>query len=208
MSIEAVVFDIGNVLIEWQPERYFDRRFGRAARERMFAATDLLAVHDLTDRGADFRMLIYETAAKHPEFSEMIRLWHDDWLEIAGPEISGSVKLLRALRARHTPVYALSNFGVGNFTLTESHYSFLSEFDRRYISGQMRTAKPDALIYEMVEADCGVTPGRLLFTDDRPENIDAAAERGWQTHLFQGPRGLARRLIAEGLLDEQEAGQE
>lgn len=205
MTVEAVVFDIGNVLIDWQPERYFDRRFGEARRRAMFAATDMHKVHDLSDRGADFRALIHATAEKHPDYADMIRLWHDDWLNIAGPEIPGSVKLLRGLRAKRISVFALSNFGVDNFALTERHYAFLTEFDRRYISGHMGTAKPDALIYEKVEADCGVAPDRLLFVDDRPENITAAASRGWQTQLFQGPAGLAERLIAEGLLTEKEA---
>ncbi|MEM1066995.1 MAG: HAD-IA family hydrolase, partial [Pseudomonadota bacterium] len=83
--------------------------------------------------------------------------------------------------------------------------SFLTEFDRRYISGHMRCIKPEPRIYEMVEADSGVAPGRLLFTDDKPDNIAAAAARGWQTHLFEGPEGWAARLVAEGLLRPEEA---
>lgn len=212
MTIGAVIFDIGNVLIEWQPERHFDRKFGKSAREEMFAATEPLTLHDAWDRGADFRMVVQEHANRYPDFAAMILCWHDDWLDIVGPEIPGSVRLLRALRAKGVPVFALSNFGVGNFALTENRYVCLTEFDRRYISGQLRTAKPDARIYEMVETDCGadwgIAPEQLLFTDDRPENITAAATRGWATHLFQGPGGLADRLVREGLLTEKEAGQE
>ena len=70
----------------------------------------------------------------------------------------------------------------------------------------MKVAKPDPEIYRQVEADCCLPPETLFFTDDRPENIDAASARHWQTHLFQGPAGLARRLVALGLLAEDEAG--
>jgi 2-haloacid dehalogenase len=64
----------------------------------------------------------------------------------------------------------------------------------------MGVIKPDPRIYEMVEDDCGIAPGRLLFTDDRQDNIRVADARGWKTHLFEGPDGWAARLRAEGLL--------
>ncbi|MDE3078813.1 MAG: HAD family phosphatase [Paracoccaceae bacterium] len=202
---EAVVFDIGNVLIEWQPERYYDRVFGEARRRALFDRIDLHEMNDRIDRGADFRATVYETAEAHPDLAEEIRHWHDRWLDLATPEIPRSIRLLRALRHRGVPVFALTNFGVGSFDLARRHYPFLEEFDRKYLSGHMQVTKPDARIYEMVEADCGIAPGALLFTDDRPENIAAAAARGWQTHLFDGPQGWADRLVAEGLLSEREA---
>ena len=177
-AIDAVIFDIGNVLIEWQPERYYDAKIGPARRKAMFAAVDLHAMNDRVDRGEGFREVIYATAAANPEWSAEIRDWHDRWLDLAGPEIPHSVALLRRLRARGVPVFALSNFGVGSFALSETAYSFLTEFDRRYISGHMEVIKPDPRIYEMVEEDCGLAPERLLFADDRADNIAAAAARG------------------------------
>ena len=84
-------------------------------------------------------------------------------------------------------------------------YDFLSAFDRDFISGHMRVIKPEPRIYEMVEEGCGLDGADLLFTDDRVDNIDAAAARGWQTHLFDGSQGWADRLIAAGLLTPEEA---
>ncbi|NBQ49711.1 MAG: HAD family phosphatase, partial [Marivivens sp.] len=78
-------------------------------------------------------------------------------------------------------------------------------FDRRYISGHMGEVKPEPEIYRMLEADCGVEPTALLFADDRADNIAAAAARGWKTHLFTDPQGFAARLVAEGLLSEEDA---
>ena len=143
-----------------------------------------------------------EVTATH---AEAIRMWHSHWIGMASPPVDRSIRLLRALRRNRVPVFALSNFGVQTFAYAETRYSFLSEFDRRYISGHMKRIKPEPEIYAMVEADSGVAPGRLLFTDDRDANIVAAAERGWQTHLFNGPAGLARRLVTAGLLTEDEA---
>lgn len=202
---EAVVFDIGNVLIEWQPERFFDRLMTAQERLRMFEGIDLHGMNDAIDRGGVFRDTVYDLASRHPEWEPMIRLWHDRWLDIATPEIPHSVRLLRALRAKGVPVFALTNFGVETFELARGVYPFLDEFDRRYVSGELKVIKPDARIYEIVEQDSGVAPGGLLFTDDRPDNIAAARSRGWRTHLFEGPGGWADRLVAEGLLTEEEA---
>ncbi len=202
---EAVIFDIGNVLIEWQPEARYDAIVGRARREAMFAALDLHAMNERIDAGGDFREVIYETAEAHPEFRAEIRMWHDRWSDLARTAIRHSVRLLRALRAKGIPVFALSNFGKGSFAVSERDFSFLSEFDRRYISGHLGTTKPGARIYEIVEEDCGIAPACLLFTDDRADNIATAAARGWQTHLFTGPQGLAERLISAGLLTTEEA---
>jgi len=205
MAVEAVVFDIGNVLIEWNPERFYDAKIGEDRRRAMFEAVDLHEMNDQVDRGADFRETIYSKAEEHPEYRDEIRMWFDHWIKMASPHIPHSVKLLRALRSKEIPVFALSNFGVGSFEYAETIYPFLKEFDRRYVSGYMQVVKPDHSIYQMVEDDCGVTPDGLLFADDRHENIDVASSRGWQTHLFETPRGFADRLLTEGLLSAPEA---
>lgn len=200
MPIEAVVFDIGNVLIEWNPERFYDAQVGEERRKAMFAAIDMHAANDVIDAGGPFKSTFYDLADQHPEWGDEIRMWHDRWIEMAAPAIDHSVRLLRALRAQGVPVYALSNFGVETFAYAQTVYDFLGEFDRPYISGHMKVIKPDPNIYQMVEEDCGLTTEKLLFTDDRPDNIAAAAKRGWQTHLFSDAQGWADRLVADGLL--------
>jgi 2-haloacid dehalogenase len=205
MTIDAVIFDIGNVLIEWHPERYYDRVIGEERRKRMFAEVDLHAMNDRVDRGEDFTATIYGTADAHPEWRDEIRQWHDNWIELASPVIEPSLTLLRDLRARGVPVFALTNFGIGSFAYARTKYPFLDEFDRHYVSGHMGVIKPDPRIYEMVEEDCGIAPGRLLFADDRHDNIRMAEARGWKTHLFEGPEGWAARLRAEGLLPAEAA---
>ena len=205
MSIKAVVFDIGNVLIRWQPELYYDATIGPDRRREMFADVDLHGLQDQLDAGADFKTLFYTAAEANPKWRDEIRTWYDHWNDLAQPEIPHSVALLRALRAKGIPVFALTNFGSGSFIRSEQQFSFLKEFDKRYISGDMRAIKPEPKIYEMMEADCGVPPNQLLFTDDRVDNITTAQKRGWQTHLFKNPQGWADRLVAENLLTPEEA---
>ncbi|MBL4918025.1 HAD family hydrolase [Szabonella alba] len=202
---QAVIFDIGNVLIEWQPERYYDSRLGEAGRRELFAAVDLHGMNDRIDAGARFRDTVYDTAEDHPRWATEIRWWFDHWIDLASPRIDRSIRLMRALRQRGVPVFALTNFGDDSFAYACTQYRFLSEFDRAYVSGRMAVIKPDPRIYEMVEQDCGLPPDALLFTDDRADNIAAASARGWQVHHFKGADGWAAALVAAGLLTESEA---
>lgn len=206
MTPEAVIFDIGNVLTRWQPEAFYDRVIGPDRRRALFAAVDLHGMNDRVDAGALFRETIYDTAAAHPEWGDEVRMWYDRWIELASPRIDGSIRLQRALRAKGVPVFALTNFGRYSFDEAVPKMDFLSDFDRLYVSGRMGVIKPDPRIYAMVEEDCGIAPDRLLFTDDRADNITAAARRGWRTHQFESWQGWAQRLVAEGLLTAAEAG--
>ncbi len=205
MTIQAVIFDIGNVLIEWQPERYYDRVIGEDRRRAMFDAVDLHWMNERSDRGENYRDVIYETADANPEFRDEIRLWHDKWIELAAPAIPHSVHLMRQLRAKGVPVFSLTNFGKESFAETRLHYDFLNEFDQQYVSGELRVTKPDPEIYRIVEERSGLSPDTLLFADDRPDNVDIGRARGWNAHLFEGPAGWAACLVGHGLLTEAEA---
>jgi 2-haloacid dehalogenase len=205
MTPEAVIFDIGNVLIEWQPERYYDRVYGEDRRRALFAEVDLHWMNERVDRGEPFREVIYETAEAYPDWRAEIRDWHDNWIQLATPVIDHSVTLLRRLRAKGVPVHCLTNFGVESYAYAQTQFDFLNEFDIEFVSGRMQVTKPDPRIYEMVEQGLDVPPGAILFADDRDANIAAAEARGWQAHLFDGPTGWAARLVSAGLLTAEEA---
>ncbi len=205
MTPQAVIFDIGNVLIEWQPEKHFDIRIGPERRKAFFTAVDIHGMMNRIDEGGNFSLVVEETAKAHPNWADEILWFRDGWCEIAQPSIDHSVRLLRALRRKDIPVFALSNFGAQNFPLSEAQFPFLTEFDKRYISGEMGMIKPDTAIYAAVEDDCGIAPEALLFVDDREENIEAAVDRGWQGHLFVSPEGWAECLVEFGLMNADEA---
>lgn len=205
MAIDAVIFDIGNVLIEWQPERFYDSAIGEDRRRAMFAEVDLHGMNDRVDLGGDFQGTIYGMAEATLAWRDEIRMWHDHWIEMASPVIDHSVRLMRALQARGVPVFSLTNFGIGSYDHAATFYPFLREFDRDFISGHMGVIKPDPEIYRRLEETSGIAPGALLFTDDRADNIAMAASRGWQTHLFEGSQGWADRLVEAGLLTKEDA---
>jgi 2-haloacid dehalogenase len=206
MQPEAVIFDIGNVLTRWQPEAFYDRVLGEDRRRALFAAVDLHGMNALVDDGALFRETIYGWADRHPSWASEIRMWYDRWIELASPRIEGSIALLRALRTKGVPVFCLTNFGSYSYEEARAKLDFLGEFDREYVSGRLKVSKPDPRIYQAVEKDSGIAPDKLLFADDKAENITAAARRGWRTHQFESWQGWAARLVAEGLLTNEEAG--
>lgn len=206
MTPEAVIFDIGNVLLEWQPERFYDAVIGPERRVRLFAEVDLAGMNEGVDLGAPFAASVEALAQAHPDWAPEIRMWRERWFEIAHPPIEGSIRVMRALRARGVPVFALTNFGRETFDAAVERLPFLAEFDRAWVSGRMGVMKPDPAIYAALEAECGVAPGRLIFTDDRADNIAVAAARGWQTHLFEGWQGWAARLVDTGLVQKAEVG--
>ena len=205
MPIEAVVFDVGNVLIEWQPERAYDALIGGERRKAMFAELDLHDMNNDVDLGAPLKDRVYAFAEENPKWRDEIRMWHDNWFDLASPAIDHSWRLLRALRKRGVPVFALSNFGDDIWDRASDHYEILKEFDRYFISGKLGHVKPYNRIYEIVEEDSAIEPDRLLFADDREDNIAMARARGWKTHLFTDAQGWAERLVSEGLLTTEEA---
>lgn len=198
---EAVVFDIGNVLITWHPEMLYDTLMTPDERRAMFATVDLHQMNDKIDHGENWRDTVYETADSYPDYSDMIRLWYDRWSEMATPLINGSWDILRRLRQQSTPVFALSNFGIESFAFAETLYPELTEFDMRFISGHMGVTKPAQRIYEMLEAETGLSGAQLFFADDRQDNIDAAEKLDWQGHVFTSPENLELQLIRLGLLE-------
>jgi len=203
-SPNVVIFDIGNVLIRWQPELYYDQLISQPRRKQLFAAVDLHAMNERIDAGAPFCATVYDLAAEHPEFADLIRHWHDDWLDIASPELTETLRLAQALRRNGIKIAILSNIGQETFDLAATRNPFLAQFDAVFLSGPMGVTKPNPAIYQRVEAALKLPPETLFFTDDRAENITAAAARGWKTHLFETPKGLTQALVENGLLRQSE----
>lgn len=199
MTPDTMVFDIGQVLIGWDPEGFYDRVIGPQARRRLFAEVDLHGMNLRIDDGTGFAA-VAETATRHPAWAEAILLWRDRWPEMLTGPIPGSVRLMEALQAAGVPVLALTNFGTETLKIAQGMFGFLNRFDQMFVSADLGLVKPDPAIYAALEAGTGLAPGRLFFTDDRPENCAAAAARGWQTHVFDGPAGLEQALLSHGLL--------
>jgi 2-haloacid dehalogenase len=205
IMVQAVLFDIGNVLVGWNPYAVYDDLIGVERRKAFFEAVPMFKENERIDMGDPFSDVVASIAERYPDWHPEIEIWQTKWADMVSPVIDHSVRLLRALRAKGVPVFALSNFGDQTFDMAQERYPFLTEFDRAYVSGRLKMIKPYPDIYAHVEQDCGIAPADLLFTDDLPANIETARSRGWQTHLFQGPQGWAECLVRHGILSQEDA---
>jgi 2-haloacid dehalogenase len=196
---KAVVFDIGNVLVEWEPALLYARLLpDPVARAALFGRVDFDAMNAAGDREGGLQAKVAALAARHPEDAAAIRAWWEHWHVMFAPDIPDSIAMLRNLRADGVPVFALSNFADDSFERAMAQYPVLAEFDIPVISGREGVMKPEPRIYEILEERSGLSGADLFFTDDRADNIAAAEARGWRAHLFEGPAGLRAALAAAG----------
>jgi 2-haloacid dehalogenase len=196
-----VVFDIGNVLLRWNPRNLYRKRFDDEARMERFLATALAmdwVAH--TDTAPDFAAAVEARAKAFPEFADELRLFDTRWIETLGGPIDENVALMRRLKRAGRPVHALSNFARQKFALAQEQFDFLSEFDAAVISGHVGVVKPDPRIYEILFARAGRAPHELVFIDDSPANVSAAEALGMAAIHFRRGVDLERELAARGAL--------
>ena len=200
-SISAVVFDLGGVLIDWDPRHLYRRLFDDANEmERFLNDVATPAWNREQDAGRPLADATAELAARHPQQRGMIEAFYARWPEMLGDAIDGSVDILAAVRATGVPVYALSNWSAETFPVTRGRYPFLDWFDGVLISGELGVAKPDARMFQALIDRYGVVPERSVFIDDIAANVEAAAAMGFVTIRFQGADDLRRSLMALGVL--------
>ncbi len=196
-----VVFDIGNVLLRWDPRNLYRKTFADEARMERFLATalgmDFIAHADVVN---DFSNAIEERAKAFPEFAEDLRRFDTRWIETLGGPIEENVALLKRLRAAGRPVHALSNFAGQKFAIARERYRFLGEFDECVISGHVGVVKPNPRIYEILFARVGRPANELLFIDDSIANVRAAETLGMAAIHYRPGVDLGNELIARGAL--------
>jgi 2-haloacid dehalogenase len=199
--VRAVVFDLGGVLIDWDPRYLYRKLFDdEAAMERFLATVCTTEWNAQHDRGRPFAEGVAELVARHPEHAAAIVAWQERFLEMLAGDIAGTVQLLAELRDGGRRLYALSNWSAETFRLARGRFPFLEWFDGMVISGEERLAKPDREIFELLLERFALDPAATLFVDDVHANVAAAASLGLDTVLFRDPAQLRRELAARGLV--------
>lgn len=201
MPIEAIVFDIGGVLLDWNPRHLYRKLFDdEQEMERFLDEVCTMEWHDAHDRGKPFSVSCAELAAVHPRYSEQIHAWGQRSEEMIGGPIPETVELMRELKDAGVPCYALTNMEAETFPQRVSRFEFFSWFDGVVVSGFEGVAKPDVEIFELLLARFELEPETTLFVDDSPPNIRAAASVGMQAHEFHSAADLRLMLEEAGAL--------
>ena len=201
MPVKAVVFDLGGVLIDWDP-RYLYRKLldDEAAVEEFLATICTPEWNAEQDRGRPFAEGVAELVERYPVHAAAITAFHERWPEMLGGAVGGSVELLAELRAAGVPVYALTNWSAETFGIARARFEFLEWFDGVLVSGEERMIKPDPAIFRLLLDRFGLDPGATFYIDDSPANVAAADRLGFDALRFTSPAQLRRDLEARGLL--------
>jgi 2-haloacid dehalogenase len=198
--IDTVVFDIGGVLLDWNPEHLYRRMFEDEAQMRWFLANVCTPAWNAEqDRGRPFALAVALAAEQHPDWRPFIEAYRSRWIEMVSGPVPGSVELLAEVRQTDVRLLGLSNWSAETFPLMRERYPFLSWFEGIVVSGEEAVAKPDPEIYQLLVARYGVEPQTALFIDDSLRNVEAASALGFQVHRFTSADGLRQALAALGV---------
>ena len=197
-----VVFDIGNVLIHWDPRVLYRKIFATEDEVEWFLSN--VCTHDWNleqDRGRSFEDAIAEATARHPGYAEAIAAYHHRWNETILAPIDGTVAILGELKAQGTPLYAITNWHQDKFRETQARFPFLTtSFRDIVVSGDEQLVKPDPAIYRLLLSRNGLEASACLFIDDSPKNVAGAEAVGMKAHHFTSPEALRVHLAGLGLL--------
>ena len=194
--LRAVVFDLGGVLIDWNPRHLYRTLFGGddAAMERFLADVCTPEWNARIDAGRPFAEAVEELANQHPNRAPLIHAYRERWGEMLGGVFEGTLSVVRELRGAGVPVYALSNWSAETFTLTRSRFPFLDELEGIVISGDVGVGKPDPTIFRHFMARFGLEADEIAFVDDSPANVATARELGIEAIRFEDSAQVRRDL--------------
>lgn len=200
--IEAVVFDVGGVLIDWNPRHLYRKIFeAEAEMERFLSEVCSHDWNEQADAGRPIAEITAELCAQHPDKRKLIESYYGRFQEMMKGAHDGTVALLERLHDRAMPLFVLSNFSAETFPLARRRFGFFDRFSGLVISGEEGMKKPDPRIYEIVIQRFSLQPASTLFIDDRADNTQAAIDAGWQALRFTSPEALESDLRALSLLD-------
>jgi 2-haloacid dehalogenase len=200
-AIEAVVFDIGGVLLDWDPRYLYRALFDDDDRmERFLAEVCTLEWHAAHDLGVPYAESCAALAERHPDQAELIWAWGRRSEDMIGGPIDGTVEILRELIAAGMPCYALTNMEAETYPLRRERYDFMRWFQGTVVSSHERVAKPSPEIFHRLLHRFGLDASATLLIDDSQVNVDAARRVGMQAIRFQSPAQVRAFLEQAGAL--------
>ncbi len=200
--MDAVLFDLGGVLIDWNPRYLYRPHFAdnEAAMEHFLRQVCAGDWNHEIDAGKRFADAVAERQRLFPDHAELIALWESGWERMLGDAIAETVAILEELKARGLRLYALTNWSYETFPIARRRFDFLDWFQDIVVSGEVKLAKPDPRIFDLARTRCQLAPGSTVYIDDAPRNVDAARALGFHSLHFQEPARLRRELAALNLL--------
>ena len=190
-----IIFDFGNVLVEWHPERVYGKYFGDEAKAWWFLrhVTDM-DWRQRIDRGESQDACIEELQGRFPEYREAIALYRDRWREMLTGEMPGMREMLTELKDTGYEIYGLTNWSMETFPEARRHFSILQMIDRYVVSAAEGYVKPDPQLFQVLLNRYHLQADDCIFVDDNPDNVAAACQMGMKGIVFGGAENLRKEL--------------
>lgn len=203
--INTIIFDLGNVLVDWNPMHVYRDYFDTPEkREHFFEFICTMDWNEKQDEGRSIVEATEELVAQHPEWEQAIRDYYGRWTEMLKGPITGSVEIFKQLKdSGRFRIYALTNWQAGLFDIALVRYNFMHWFDGRVVSGEEKTRKPFPEFYQRLLDRFSINPSEALFIDDSLRNVEAAEMLGIKSIHFKDPLQLRLELTALGLLEQR-----
>jgi 2-haloacid dehalogenase len=201
-TITNVVFDIGNVLIEWNPENLYRKLIPNDDERHEFLTTVCTPDWNVQqDLGRTWTEAVEVLSREFPEKTALIRAYADRWNEMVPGPVPGTEVLLSELKSNKTPLYAITNFSSEKFVEAQDRFPFLkTSFLDIVVSAEEHMLKPNVRIYQILIDRNDLVPERCLFIDDSLPNVETARQLGMTAHHFKNAAGLERELVALNLI--------
>ena len=198
--MKSVIFDVGMVLLIWEPWRIWGDDFQtRSEVDDFIHEIDFMNWHKSQDGGRTFAEAVADHAEKYPKYAKILGKYDSHWDQSIPGAIEGSVEILKGLQNLNTPLYAITNYPAGKFKLARQRFEFLNVFRDVVVSGEEGILKPDPAIYQVLLDRNGLIASDCIFIDDSQANIDAAIALGIDGILFTEPEDLARAMQDRGV---------
>ncbi|TCC28540.1 HAD family hydrolase [Kribbella sindirgiensis] len=199
-TIDAVVFDIGGVLLDWSPT-YLYAELIPDEEQRTHFLTNVAtpAWNHQQDEGRPWEEAVAELTSLHPEHAEWIEAYDTGWLKMVKGVFEDTAAVLTELQALGVPTYALTNFSGEKWEVAKEAFPILTRFDGEVVSGVEQTVKPDEKIYRILIERFALDPARTFYTDDMAYNVDGARAVGLDAEVFTGAADLRTQLRERGL---------
>jgi len=200
--ISNVIFDYGNVLVDWNPAYLFLPVFGGDEEKCRFFTDNVCNREWFTriDQGESMDVCVVELQKAYPEYADVIAMFRDRWFDMCSGDIPGMLEIIQDLKSKGVGVYGLTNWPAETFTEARRRFKTLASIDKYVVSSSVKLAKPDPEIFKLLISRYNLKPEECVFIDDRKDNVNAAVALGMSGIVFPGSAALLRPILNKLIL--------
>lgn len=203
--IKNVIFDYGNVLVDWNPAYLFLPVFGGDEEKCRFFTDNVCNREWFTrmDRGEDMDKCVAELQVQYPQYADAVAMFRDRWFDMCNGDIPGMLEIIQDLKTKGIGVYGLTNWPAATFTEARRRFKTLASIDKYVVSSAVKLAKPEPEIFQLLLSKYDLKADECVFIDDRKDNVNAAKALGMSGIVYPGTADGLSGILYPMLLSDK-----